>query len=308
MRFWLLRAGEVDGVVDFVSHSLWLGEEYFLEWLHSDQSKKAHSSGSGANVKEMLLGPPQFKGYKVVVDQNPGDRVDARSMNLDLRVEKEFARESESQREIIERSRELGLPPISIGAFEGRLLEILLRSAGASKGVEIGTLGGYSTSWLCRAVGTQGKVFSFELDPEKAQIARNNLERAGFSSPQVEIIEGPALNNLGSIEKDGPFDFVFIDADKGNYSRYCQWAVNNLRVGGLILCDNAYIWGGMNFWKLKNKDNVPDCVRKGLHAYTKSQFEAMSECWSQLAEHPSLASLILPTGDGLAIAVKIENG
>lgn len=133
-----------------------------------------------------------------------------------------------------------GLPEISVTANQGRLLEQLARLCGARKILEIGTLGGYSTIWLARALPPDGRVVSLELDPHHAEVARSNIDRAGLSR-LVEIRVGAALDTLPTLaaERKGPFDFIFIDADKPNIPEYFAWAKKLARKGSVIVVDNV---------------------------------------------------------------------
>jgi predicted O-methyltransferase YrrM len=141
-------------------------------------------------------------------------------------------------------SAEGGLPAIAVSPPQGKLLHLLARSIGARSVLEIGTLGGYSTIWLARAVGEAGHVLSLEADARYAEVARANIARAGFADT-VEIRVGPALDTLALIaaEQPAPFDLVFIDADKVNTPAYFSWALERTRSGGLIVADNV-IRGG----------------------------------------------------------------
>jgi predicted O-methyltransferase YrrM len=133
-----------------------------------------------------------------------------------------------------------GLPAIAVSPPQGKLLHLLARSIGARSVLEIGTLGGYSTIWLARAVGEHGHVLSLEADARYAEVARSNIARAGFADT-VEIRVGPALDTLTLIaaEQPAPFDLVFIDADKVNTPEYFGWALQRTRSGGLIVADNV---------------------------------------------------------------------
>jgi predicted O-methyltransferase YrrM len=141
-------------------------------------------------------------------------------------------------------SAEAGLPAIAVSPPQGKLLHLLARSIGARSVLEIGTLGGYSTIWLARAVGEDGRVLSLEADARYAEVARANIARAGFADT-VEVRVGPALDTLALIaaEQPAPFDLVFIDADKVNTPEYFSWALQRTRSGGLIVADNV-IRGG----------------------------------------------------------------
>jgi predicted O-methyltransferase YrrM len=133
-----------------------------------------------------------------------------------------------------------GLPAIDVSAAQGRFLELLVRMTGARTILEIGTLGGYSTLWMARALPAGGRVVTLEVSPKHADVARQNFERAGLSAI-IELRVGPALDSLPGIERDslGPFDLVFIDADKPGNRGYLEWAVKLSRPGTVIVLDNV---------------------------------------------------------------------
>ncbi len=133
-----------------------------------------------------------------------------------------------------------GLPQIDVSPPHGKLLHLLARIAGAAKALEIGALGGYSAIWIARALPPDGRLVTLEADETHASVARENLARAGLSE-KVEIRVGPALDNLPKIEAEGlgPFDFVFIDADKSNNANYLAWTLRLSRPGTVILVDNV---------------------------------------------------------------------
>lgn len=129
-----------------------------------------------------------------------------------------------------------GLPDIAVSTTQGKFLYLLASIARAERVLEIGTLGGYSTAWLARAVGQAGSVVSLEFDPERAEVARANLDRAGFGD-RVEIKVGAALDTLPTLS--GHFEFVFIDADKNNSGNYLEWALRLTKPGSVIVLDNV---------------------------------------------------------------------
>jgi predicted O-methyltransferase YrrM len=131
-----------------------------------------------------------------------------------------------------------GLPAISVSAPQGKLLHILARIAGARRILEIGTLAGYSTIWLARALPPGGTLVSLEFDPKHAGVARANLERAGLAG-LVDVRVGRAIDLLPALAADERFDFVFIDADKPSTPDYFEWALKLTRTGGVILVDNV---------------------------------------------------------------------
>jgi predicted O-methyltransferase YrrM len=139
----------------------------------------------------------------------------------------------------LQTNREAGLPSIDISPLLGRFLELLVRISGARRILEIGTLGGYSTIWLARALPADGHLITLELEPRHAEIARTNLQRAGVSD-QVEIRLGRAGESLATLvtEKAQPFDFIFIDADKTGYPEYLGWSLKLSRPGTVIVADN----------------------------------------------------------------------
>lgn len=150
-----------------------------------------------------------------------------------------------------------GMPSIQLGPSEGRLLELLVALAGARRAVEIGTLAGYSAIRIARGMGPEGRLWTIEHEPRHAEIARAGLEAAGLAD-RVEIVVDDGMTALGPIERHGPFDVVFLDADKGRYDQYGRWAYANLAPGGLLLADNAYFFGRL----LDESDPEADAMRR----------------------------------------------
>lgn len=139
-----------------------------------------------------------------------------------------------------------GLPAIAVSPCQGRFLHLLARIAGARRVLEVGTLGGYSTIWLARALPPGGVLVTLEIDPHHARVARENFALAGVDQ-LVELREGPALDSLPLIARDNPepFDLVFIDADKPSNPRYFEWALRLSRPGTVIVVDNVVRDGGV---------------------------------------------------------------
>ena len=137
-------------------------------------------------------------------------------------------------------SNEAGLPAIAVSPLQGRLLELIARSVGAQKILEIGTLGGYSTICLGRAVGPDGRVISLEYEPRHAEVARASIAGAGLSDV-VQVRIGRALDLLPGLlsEGAGPFDLVFVDADKASNADYVDWSIRLARPGTVIIVDNV---------------------------------------------------------------------
>ncbi|MFF6823084.1 class I SAM-dependent methyltransferase [Streptomyces longwoodensis] len=184
-----------------------------------------------------------------------------------------------------------GLPPIGVTANQGKLLQLLAQVQGARGILEIGTLGGYSTIWLARALPPEGRLISLEYSPRHAEVARRNLARAGLDG-QVEVRVGPALESLPRLadENPPPFDLVFIDADKGNNPHYVEWALRLTRAGSLIVLDNV-VRGG----RVVDADSTADDVRG-----TRAAIEL-------IGSHPRLSGTAIQTVggkgyDGFALA------
>lgn len=138
-------------------------------------------------------------------------------------------------------SDEVGLPGYNVSPVQGKFLQILAQVQGAKNILEIGTLGGYSTIWLARALPpAKGHLLSLEINPKHAKIARDNIRRAGLSS-MVKVRVGAALDTLPKLvsERSKPFDFIFIDADKENIADYFSWSLKLSRPGSLIIIDNV---------------------------------------------------------------------
>jgi predicted O-methyltransferase YrrM len=185
-----------------------------------------------------------------------------------------------------------GLPQIDVSPPHGKLLHLLARMAGARKALEIGALGGYSAIWIARALPPDGRLVTLEADENHARIARENIARAGLTE-KVDIRVGPALDNLPKIEAErlGPFDFVFIDADKSNNENYLSWALRLSRRGTAILVDNVVREGRIA--DASSRD--PDVTG------TRKMFEMM-------AHEPRLAATAIQTvgdkgWDGFALAI-----
>jgi predicted O-methyltransferase YrrM len=200
--------------------------------------------------------------------------------------------EDEALIEATRDSEAAGLPSISVTANVGKLLHIVARLQGARSILELGTLGGYSTIWLARALPDDGRLITLEFDPKHAEIARRNMARAGVAS-KVELRLGPAIETLPQLECEGrgPFDFVFIDADKPSTADYFRWALRLARRGSLIVVDNV--------------------VRKGAvtdPASTDPSVQGVRRFYDAVVTEPRVTSTVIQTVgrkgyDGLAFAL-----
>jgi caffeoyl-CoA O-methyltransferase len=225
------------------------------------------------------MGSPPEKGF------GQGDPALARW------AEETFRPEDTVLAEIRERSAQEGLPTIAVGRMDGLHLEVLARAAGVRKAVEIGTLGGYSGVCLLRGMGPDGVLHTFELEPARAEVARRSFELAGVAR-QAQIHVGRAIERLRDVEGEGPFDLAFIDADKQGYPDYLAWAEEHLRVGGLVLGDNAFAFG-----------HVHEPSYQGDDAGAVAPLRAFAE---RLATGGRFRATMIPTGEGLALGVKVR--
>jgi caffeoyl-CoA O-methyltransferase len=201
-----------------------------------------------------------------------------------------YAPEDDVLADIRTRSVAAGLPDIQVAALDARHLEVLARLGGARRAVEIGTLGGYSGVALLRGMGAAGTLDTIEIDPRHAELARETFRRAGFVRDRARIHVGRAADVLPRLAAPGAYDLVFIDADKESYPLYLEWATDNLRSGGMVLLDNAFLFG-----------RLPDEIA-GEHA---AEIAAMKAVHEALASSGNWRATVLPTGEGLALGVKL---
>ena len=207
---------------------------------------------------------------------------------IDDYIQNLFAPQDEALEAAVRESQRAGLPEIHVSPNEGKLLQLLAEMTGARRILEIGTLGGYSAINLARGMSEDGRLISLEIDERHAEVARQNVERAGLAE-RVEIRVGDARELLAELAEsdEGPFDLVFIDADKEGYPEYLEWALRLSQPGSLILGDNT-IWGGAII------DPQDDSTR------------AIREFNEKIAKDLRLSAIVLPLlrerVDGLAIA------
>jgi caffeoyl-CoA O-methyltransferase len=206
---------------------------------------------------------------------------------LEVYAEDLFVREDPLLQELRAEMEARGLPSIHVPARTGLLLQILVRATRARRIVEVGTLGGYSALWMARALPEGGRLVTLERDPDRASLAREFAERAGLGEA-VDVREGLALDLLKQMEGEGVVDLLFLDADKESYIRYLAEARRLLRPGGLLVADNAF-WKG----KVLQEPEADDEPTRGIRAFNRA-----------LAEDPAFTATIVPTGDGVAVAVR----
>jgi caffeoyl-CoA O-methyltransferase len=173
------------------------------------------------------------------------------------------------------------MPSIQVGRSEGKLLGLFMRLIGARRVVEIGTLAGYSAINLARALPADGHLWTLENSPKHRAVAEASIVRSGLGD-KVTCLLGDAHDLLPKLEKEGPFDAVFIDADKGSYDAYGRWAARNIRPGGILLGDNAYFFGHLL------DDTAEAKAMRRFHEEAHVHFD----------------TICIPTPDGLLLGIK----
>ncbi len=213
------------------------------------------------------------------------------AVRIDKYIEHLFNPRDEALAQNLQNAQAADLPTINVSPNEGKLLYCIAKMIGAKRVLEIGTLGGYSATWLARALPAGGKVITLELDPKHAEVARQNLARAGVAE-QVEVRVGRATETLRQMidAREVPFDLIFIDADKAGYIEYLDLSLHLSRAGTVILADNLIRNGRVI------DDRPADEAARGVKAFNEA-----------LAANPRLDSIILPiirtNLDGLSISI-----
>ena len=198
-----------------------------------------------------------------------------------------FAPEDDLLKRIRAESEQAGMPQIHVQSEEGRMIQFLLVAVGAKRVVEIGTLAGYSGTWIARALPPDGKLITVDNNPDHSAFARRMFEQGGVLD-RVEIRTGDALQNLATLSKGSPYDAIFIDANKDGYPAYLDWAIENIRMGGLILAHNAFFGGSV----------------VGLEKRDAKLVEGLKEFNQRIASDPRLFGMIVPIGDAFAAAIR----
>ena len=204
---------------------------------------------------------------------------------LESYIRKTFTAEDQILSHIRDATPTRGLPAISVRPEEGRLLQFLAATCNAQIALEIGTLGGYSGVWIARGLTPRGRLITVEKNPQHADVAREHFILAGVSE-QVEIRIGDAHSLLPTLSEVGPFDMIFIDAEKEGYPDYLEWSLANLCPGGVLAAHNVFRHGAI----IDSRDKNPST-------------EAIRSFNHRLATESRLISTIFPASDGMAIAV-----
>ena len=201
-----------------------------------------------------------------------------------------YAPEDDGLRAIRERLVSAGRWGVNIGANEGKILQLLIELSRASKVVEIGTLFGYSGVWIARSLPEGGRLFTIERDHDCVRMAKKAFEECGVLE-SVTLLEGDALEVLQGLSAQGPFDLVFIDANKSAYPQYLEWAAQNVRRGGLIVADNTLLGGHVV------EPEKPE-------ALSRAQYTEMRRFNDLIANDERFFGTILPTDEGLTVAIR----
>ncbi|MFD1736351.1 O-methyltransferase [Bacillus salitolerans] len=201
-------------------------------------------------------------------------------------IDSVFYKQDSLLEEVLSSIKENGMPSISVSPSSGKLLTMLVAISGAKNVLEIGALGGYSGICLSRGFGRNGQLTSLELEDKYAQLAYNNLTKAGFGD-QVSYMTGAAIESLEKLVNENKrFDFFFIDADKGNYENYLNYCLKLAEPGAIILADNVL-----------QRGSVADPSIEPRHST-----EVMKKFNETVANHPQLESILIPIGDGLTVS------
>jgi predicted O-methyltransferase YrrM len=205
-------------------------------------------------------------------------------------IEGLYASEDQGLRAIRERLVSAGRWGINISANEGKILQFLITLANAKKIVEIGTLFGYSAVWIARSLPDDGHLWTIERDHEAVRQARKAFEDCGVVQ-KITQLEGEAVDLLNGLSSKGPFDVVFIDANKSAYPQYLEWAATCVRPGGLIIADNTLLGG-----------HVAEAEKP--ETLSRSQYTEMRKFNDLIANDKRFFGTILPTDEGLTVAIR----
>lgn len=199
-----------------------------------------------------------------------------------------FAQEDDLLKRMPAEAEAKGIPLIHISPEQGKFLQVMMAATGGRKVLEVGSLFGYSTLWMARALPADGKLISLELNPLHADTTRHNIAQAGLAH-RVEVHQGDARALLPKLAHEAPFDLAFIDAEKAQYVDYLDQVIDLMRPGGMIIGDNASANGGV--WQTK-----PPADQRAYVAAIRAFNERM-------AADPRLVSLLVPISDGMNVAV-----
>ncbi len=201
-----------------------------------------------------------------------------------------FSTEDSLLKEIQEQSITAGVDRMQISAYEGRILQFLCQALKVKKAIEIGTLHGYSSLMIARALPKDGQLFTLDIDKTRQEKAQHLTEKDP-AGKKIQFINGPALDSLKTLEKEGPFDMVFIDADKPAYLDYLHWSNQNLKPGGLLAADNTFLFGAIY--------GEPEREQTSQEA-----LQVMQKFNEEIAQSGKYISTLIPTTEGLTVGIK----
>lgn len=248
------------------------------------QSLRQVLERSKSEIRDLLVGDSALQSMSAGSHDAP---VDPRE--LEEAIAQVFVSEDEALRQTLVRAKEQGLPPIQISALQGKLLQVLASACQARKILEIGALAGYSGIWLARALPANGRLITLEIDATHAEVVRESFRQAQVDD-RAEVRVGPALETLPHLSAEGPFDLIFIDADKDPYPQYLAWAIQLARPGSIIVADNC-VRGGSGL-RVQDTSNPRDA---GIRAYNQDA-----------SSNPALCSIALPINTGMTISVVLD--
>lgn len=206
-----------------------------------------------------------------------------------LYLESVFSKEDPILKKIRETSEKENVSYMQISSYEGGILQFLCQALQVKKAVEIGTLYGYSSLMMARSLPVGGELFTLDID-QKTQEKAKALTQEDPCSDKIHFISGPAMETLKTIENQGPFDMVFIDADKKAYLDYLKWSYKNLKTGGLIVADNTFLFGAVYGEAEKEQD--------------EKALEVMKKFNEELSHSGRYISTLIPTAEGMTVGIK----
>jgi caffeoyl-CoA O-methyltransferase len=203
-------------------------------------------------------------------------------------IEDHFAQEDEVLSQIRRRLASKGLPTYTINPEEGRFLQLLVAACGAKRALELGTLGGYSGIWIARGLPEGGSLITVEQYTHHALLAQEHFEMAGLQD-KIQIRQGDARKVIRELDPEGPFDFIFMDADNANLPAYLDWTLDHIRPGGMIAAHNAFVHGA-----ILNEHNRGAYV-EGTRVFNR-----------RISRDSRFIATIFPAGDGMTVALRMR--
>ncbi len=206
-----------------------------------------------------------------------------------LYLKKVFSKEDDILRSIRTNSEKENVGHMQISGYEGGILQFLCKALKVKKAVEIGTLHGYSSLMIARTLPSDGKLFTLDIDKNRQEKAKTLMKKDPHSH-KIRFIPGPAIQSLKTIENEGPFDMVFIDADKKAYLDYLDWSDKHLNSGGLLAADNTFLFGAVYGEPEREQD--------------KEALEVMKKFNEKIAHSGMYTSTLIPTAEGMTVGIK----